>query len=97
MPGVDITTITRTGPVAQNLAPSGQLFMAGMAERGSTTAPVLIRGLADFVAKFGQRVSYSHLYDNIATFFEEGGAQAYVIRVVGPSATKGTISVNDCH
>lgn len=95
MPGVDITTITRTGPVAQNLAPSGQVFMAGMAERGSTTAPVLIRGIADFISKFGQRVSYSHLYDNIATFFEEGGSQAYVVRVVGPSATKGTISVND--
>jgi phage tail sheath protein FI len=95
MPGVNVTTVTRTGPTAPNLAPSGQLFMAGLAERGSTTAPVLIRGLADFESKFGGRVSYSHLYDNIATFFEEGGSQAYVIRTVGPSATKGEVDVPD--
>lgn len=95
MPGVTVTTSTRTGPVAANLAPSGQLFMAGQAERGSTTAPVLIRGLADFEVKFGTRVSYSHLYDNIATFFEEGGAQAYVARVVGVTPTKGFVVNND--
>jgi phage tail sheath protein FI len=95
MPGVNVTTSTRSGPVAQNLATSGQVFMAGLAERGSTSAPVLVRGLADFEAKFGTRQSYSHLYDNIAMFFEEGGAQAYVIRVVGPSATKGFVVVDD--
>ena len=48
MPGVFVTTQTRTGPSAPNLSPSGQVFMAGMAERGSTAAPVLIRSLADF-------------------------------------------------
>lgn len=95
MPGVNVTTVTRTGPTTPNLAPSGQLFMAGLAERGSTTVPVLIRGLADFETKFGSRVTYSHLYDNIATFFEEGGSQAYVVRVVGPAATTGTIIAPD--
>jgi len=95
MPGVNVTTTTRTGPVASNLAPSGQVFMAGQAERGSVTEAVVIRGLADFRAKFGDRVAYSHLYDNIATFFEEGGAQAYVTRVVGPAATIGDVTLND--
>lgn len=95
MPGVTVTTATRTGPSAFPTAPSGQVFMAGMAERGSTTAPVLIRGLADFQARFGNRVAYSHLYDNIATFFEEGGSQAYVIRVVGPAATTGSVTADD--
>lgn len=95
MPGVNVTTQTRTGPVAFNAAPSGQVFMAGQAERGSVTSAVLIRGLADFISKFGNRVSYSHLYDNIATFFEEGGAVAYVTRVVGPGATTGSLVLND--
>lgn len=95
MPGVNVTTVTRTGPTTPNLAPSGQLFVVGLAGRGSTTTPVLIRGLADFESKFGSRVAYSHLYDNIATFFEEGGSQAYVIRVVGPAATTGTAIVPD--
>lgn len=95
MPGVNVTTVTRTGPTAPNLAPSGQLFMAGLAERGSTTAPIRIRGLADFEQYFGGRVAYSQLYENIATFFEEGGSQAYVIRVVGPAATRGFVDVSD--
>lgn len=95
MPGVNVTTTTRSGPLALNLAPSGQVFMAGQAERGNVTEAVLVRGLADFRTKFGDRVAYSHLYDNIATFFEEGGAVAYVARVVGPSATLGSAAVND--
>lgn len=95
MPGVSVQTLTRTGPVAPNIAPSGQVFMVGLAERGQTTAPELVRGVADFQAKFGTRVSYSHLYDNIATFFEEGGAQAWVVRVVGPAATAGTVTLLD--
>ena len=95
MPGVNVTTQTRTGPVAFNAAPSGQVFMAGQAERGSVTSAVAVRGLADFISKFGDRVAYSHLYDNIATFFEEGGSLAYVTRVVGPAATAGSITLND--
>lgn len=95
MPGVNVTTVTRSGPVATNTAPSGQVFMVGLAERGETTRSTLVRGLADFEAKFGGYVNYSHLRDNIATFFEEGGASAYVVRVVGPSATKGTLTLVD--
>ena len=95
MPGVNVTTATRSGPTAFLTAPSGQLFMAGQAERGSVTEAVAINGLADFRARFGDRVAYSHLYDNIATFFEEGGALAYVARVVGPDADAGSVTLND--
>jgi hypothetical protein len=95
MPGVNVTSTTRTGPVAQNTAPSGQLFVAGQAYRGSTTKPTLVQGLADFEDKFGTRQSYSHLHDNMRVFFEEGGSQAYVVRVVGPSATTGTVTLVD--
>lgn len=95
MPGVTVTTQTRTGPATPNLAPSGQVFMAGMAERGTVTAPVLVRGIADFEATFGARTTYSHLHDNVATFFEEGGAQAWIARVVGAAATTGTATLDD--
>lgn len=95
MPGVSVTTTTRSGPTAPNTQPSGQVFMVGMAERGRTTGPVLLRGFADYEAEFGGRTTYSHLYDNIQTFFEEGGSQAWVTRVVGPSATTGTVVITD--
>ena len=97
MPGVTVETITRTGPSAFPTAPSGQFFAVGLAERGATDGPTLIRNLAEFQVFFGQRVSYSELYDNVATFFEEGGARAYVTRVVGASATTGYVDVDDRH
>lgn len=95
MPGVDVTTATRSGPSAPVLAQTGQAFFAGMADRGPTTIPVLVNGVADFESWFGGRVTYSHLYDTVKTFFEEGGSQCYVARVVGDTPTKGTITAKD--
>lgn len=95
MPGVNVTTQTRTGPSAPNIAPSGQLFMAGLAERGSVTEPVLVRNIVDFETEFGGRTTYSHLYDGVKVFFDEGGSQAWIARVVGPSATTGTVTLVD--
>jgi hypothetical protein len=95
MPGVYVTTQTRSGPSAPNIAPSGQVFMAGQAERGTVTQPVLVRNIAEFTAEFGGRTTYSHLYDNVKVFFEEGGAQAWIARVVGAAASTGTVTLDD--
>jgi len=95
MPGVNVTTATRTGPTAVVTAPSGQFFVAGQAERGSTTEATLLLGFADFEEYFGNRVTYSHLSDTVKTFFEEGGSKCYAVRVVGPSATKATVTLDD--
>jgi hypothetical protein len=35
------------------------------------------------------------VYDALQTYFGEGGSRAYVARVVGGAATKGTLTVND--
>lgn len=95
MPGVTITTVTRSGPVGVPTAPSGQFFVVGQAERGPTTGVRLVRSILEFEAIYGSRVAYSHLYDNVATFFEEGGDQAYIARTVGPGATIGTLTLQD--
>lgn len=95
MPGVNVTTATRTGPTAVVTAPSGQFFVAGQAERGSTTEATLLLGFADFEEYFGNRVTYSHLSDTVKTFFEEGGSKCYAVRVVGPAATKATVTLVD--
>ena len=94
MPGVIITTSARSGATPSEPNASGQAFIVGLAERGSATDAVLVRGLADFEAKFGGRVSYSFLHDTVKTFFDEGGTQAYIARVVGAAATTGKVSVN---
>lgn len=98
-PGVVVTTATRSGPASPSGASSGQYFLAGLAERGSVTRPVRVRSLAEYIAQFGNRVTYSAMYDDIQTFFEEGGAQAWVTRVVGPAALLagglGTLTLSD--
>lgn len=95
MPGINITTASRGDAATPLPGASGQLFIVGLAERGPTDEAVLVRGLADFVSVFGARASYSHLYDSVRCYFEEGGVQAYVARVVGASATIGAITISD--
>lgn len=95
MPGVIITTSARSGTTPSEPNASGQAFIIGLAERGSATDAVLVRGLADFESKFGGRTSYSYLHDSVKTFFDEGGTQAHIARVVGAEATVGKVSLNN--
>lgn len=95
MPGVIITTSARSGATPSEPNASGQAFIVGLAERGAADEAVLVRGLADFEAKFGGRMSYSYLHDTVKTFFDEGGTQAYIARVVGAAATTGLVSLNN--
>lgn len=95
MPGVVVTTQTQIGPSAALRAQSGQLFLVGLTERGATDAPVLVRGMADVENLLGGRVTYGSVWDQLKTFFDEGGLQAYVARIVGPAASKGTLQLTD--
>lgn len=95
MPGVVVRTETQAGPSAALRAPSSQMFFAGITERGDTAKPVLVRGMADVNLLLGARVSYGSVWDQLKVYFDEGGLQAYVSRVVGPAATKGTLTLQD--
>jgi hypothetical protein len=92
MPGVVVTTGAVAGPSSPARAPSSTYFAAGQAERGPTTAPALVNSLSEFVTLFGARTTYSTLYDNLVTYFQEGGTRAYVVRTVGPAATTGALA-----
>lgn len=93
MPGVVVTTAVRTGPNTTNTAPASTFFVVGTAERGLTSAAQLVNSLAEFEALYGGYTAAGTLHQQIQTFFEEGGARAYVSRVVGASATAGTLSI----
>lgn len=95
MPGVVVRTETQAGPSAALRAQSSQFFIAGITERGDTSKAVLVRGMADVNLLLGDRVSYGAVWDQLKTYFDEGGLQAYVARVVGASATKGTLTLVD--
>lgn len=92
MPGVAVTVGAVSGPSAPTLAPSSKYFAVGLTERGVTTEATRVTSFAQFQELFGARTTYSALWDDIKTFFEEGGTEAYVARVVGPAATTGTLS-----
>jgi hypothetical protein len=92
MPGVAVTVGAVSGPSAPTLAPSSKYFAVGLAERGSTTEPTRVTSFAQFQELFGARTTYSALWDDMKTFFEEGGTEAYAARVVGPAATIGTLT-----
>ena len=95
MPGVSIRTATRSGPASATVPESGRYFVAAQFERGRTDVAQLVRSAAELEVLYGGRVSYGSGYDDLRTFFEEGGAEAYVIRVVGPAATTGTLTLSD--
>lgn len=90
MPGVVISTAVRTGPSSTTIRESSQLFVVGLAERGPSDEAVLVESLQDFEFKFGEYFATSYLHSTIETFFEEGGTQARVARIVGAGATSGT-------
>lgn len=95
MPGVFVSTNVLSGPSNGLAEPSGQLFLVGQFERGDTTKAVKIKGLSELSRNFGSRTTFSAAYDQLVTFFSEGGGQAYVTRVVGTSPVVGTLSLND--
>ena len=92
-PGVDVSLLDTPGTISA-LSNTGVWFVVGQTDRGPTV-PMTVGSLDDLVSKFGNRVSYSVLYDALEVFFREGGAQASISRVVGPAATIGSLNLMD--
>ena len=95
MPGVIVRTATRSGPTNPTSPESARYFVAGLTERGDTAVPVLVRSMAEYELLLGARVPYGALYDDLRMYFEEGGAEAFVARVVGPAAARGFLTLKD--
>lgn len=95
MPGVVISTAVRTGPSSATVRESSQLFVVGLAARGPANEAVLVQSIAEFENIFGGYIATSFLHPTVETFFEEGGTQAYVCRVVGVNPTTGTLALED--
>jgi len=95
MPGVVITTSVRTGPTSETVRESSQAFFTGLAQRGPSDEALLVQSLAEFEETYGTYVSYAYLHPTVQTFFEEGGTQAYIARVVGPGATTASLDLDD--
>lgn len=94
LPGTQVTVSSEAG--GRGVVPNtGAWFVVGFTEKGPPGVPTAIRSLAEYVATFGDRVSYGYLYDALDVFFREGGTLAYVTRVVGPTPVKASANLLD--
>ncbi len=93
--GVQVRTATRSGSAERYRNPGASYLVAGLVDRGDVAAPIELFSMADYVRLCGPRVTYGTLYDDLLTFFAEGGSRALVARVVGAGATVGLLSLND--
>lgn len=94
-PSVRVGFATRLGSSSIVGADTGRYFVAGLFDRGPTTGPVTVRSFRELTDRFGPRVAYSAAWDSLRLYFDEGGSQAVVGRVVGPAATVGTYTFDD--
>lgn len=92
--GVTTETSVQSAPTSQSV-PSGLFQAVGITVKGPLNYPRVIRNLAQYVDLFGGRAPYDTLYDTVRTYFQEGGAELAVTRVVGSAATNGAVTLTD--
>src|SRR5687768_15387521 len=84
----------RTVPtiVAAPLSIAGFLVRS---QRGVPHLPVHIQGLTDFASNFGVPTVDAFGAHAIRGFFENGGTEAYIVRVTDSSAQAATVELDD--
>lgn len=95
MPGIVVTTAVRTGPANTQTAATATMFVAGVTQRGPDGTSHLVTSLSDYEDIFGDYTSSGYVHQTIETYFEEGGARAYVSRVVDESAVEASKTLAD--
>ncbi len=88
-PGVYIQEVPSSVHSIAGVATSIGAFV-GWAPQGTTTEAVLVQSYMDFERQFGGLDSRSLLGYSVSQFFNNGGQQAYVVRLVQPAITKGS-------
>lgn len=90
-PGVYIQEVPSAVHSITGVATSVGAFV-GWAAQGSTTEAVLCQSFMDFQREYGGLDARSLLGYAVSHFFNNGGQQAYVVRLVQPTLTKGPTS-----
>ena len=88
-PGVYIEELPSAVHTITGVATSIGVFV-GWAPRGSVTEAVLVQSFSDYQREFGGLDARSFLGYSVSHFFNNGGQQAYIVRLVSAPITKGT-------
>lgn len=92
-PGVNVAIVDQAPPRSQP-TDVDVWFLPGVTNQGDLN-PHLIRSLTDYETVYGPRQSWTPIYDYLDAYFREGGAKAYVVRVVGPAAVVAHVTMGD--
>jgi phage tail sheath protein FI len=93
-PGVYIEEVPSAVHTITGVATSIGAFV-GWAPQGSTTEAVLVESFMDFQRQFGGLDSRSLLGYSVSQFFNNGGQQAYIVRLVSQTITTGASTATD--
>lgn len=90
------TTFTESPGANASPFSTGNAFIVGLGDWGSSTSVATAHSQADVSAAIGPRSSTnSVLWDACDAFFREGGSTAFISRVVGPTPVKSTLVLKD--
>jgi uncharacterized protein len=95
--GLGVTVVEVDGRSSPSIT-SAATSVAGLlvrSRRGVPHQPVHVRGFADFVSSFGSYTPQAFGAYAVRGFFDNGGADAYVVRVVGTGAAPATVTLKD--
>lgn len=93
--GVEISTTIRSGPTNDGPV-SGRFQIAAITSTGPADRALLVRSIAEYESFYGARTAFgANGYDTARLFFEEGGSELIVSRVVGPAAAPDTLTLVD--
>ena len=93
--GVNVLEVDgRAAPVIAG-APISVAGLLVRSPRGIPNRPVAVRGYGDFVRAFDSFTASSHGAFAVRGFFDNGGSDAYVVRILGASAGAAGAILND--
>ena len=94
LPDVQVNVTTASSPRTLP-TDTGQCFIVGVTQRGSSIAPQLCRSMQDVLTFTGIRLTTSLLYDWADGFFLRGGTKLWISRVFGAGAVAASRNLLD--
>lgn len=93
--GVTVVEVDGRSAPTITSAPTSIAGFVVRSQRGSPDRAVHVRGFADFVSVFGGYTPEAFGAFAVRGFFDNGGSDAFVVRVVGAGASQAAVNVND--
>lgn len=92
--GVTTEPSVQSAPSSQSV-PSGLFQLVGVTMKGPLNFNGILRNIKQYTDLFGDRSPFETCYETARTYFQEGGSELMVTRVVGATATNGSVTLQD--